>query len=156
MPTPVNVSCPRTSSRCWSTTARLALDDVNQKLWETLAQLEPFGAGNPRPTFVARGAKLMQPPRIMKETHLKLRVTSAAMAARSGRMTSWAGEWPNARKQESLLLGDVLDLAFTVDFNTHPDFGGVQLTLSDFARLDVPPRRSYHAQNYFTDLLLRR
>ena len=33
-----------------------------------------------------------------------------------------------------LLLGDVLDLAFTVDYNTHPDFGGVQLTLVDFAR----------------------
>jgi hypothetical protein len=36
--------------------------------------------------------------------------------------------------QDSLLLGDVLDLAFTVDYNTHPDFGGVQLTLADFAR----------------------
>jgi hypothetical protein len=27
-----------------------------------------------------------------------------------------------------------LDLAFTVDYNSHPDFGGVQLTLIDFAR----------------------
>ena len=41
--------------------------------------------------------------------------------------------------KESLLLGDVLDLAFTVDYNTHPDFGGVQLTLMDFARpAEVP------------------
>jgi hypothetical protein len=28
-------------------------------------------------------------------------------------------------------------MAFTVDYNTHPDFGGVQLTLSDFARSPV-------------------
>jgi hypothetical protein len=33
-----------------------------------------------------------------------------------------------------LLAGDVLDLAFTVDYNEHPDFGGVQLSLVDFAR----------------------
>jgi len=29
----------------------------------------------------------------------------------------------------------VLDLAFTVDYNEHPDFGGVQLNLVDFARV---------------------
>ena len=41
--------------------------------------------------------------------------------------------------KESLLLGDVLDLAFTVDYNTHPDFGGVQLTLTDFAHPGSAP-----------------
>ena len=37
--------------------------------------------------------------------------------------------------QDPLLAGDVLDLAFTVDYNQHPDFGGVQLNLTDFARV---------------------
>jgi hypothetical protein len=36
--------------------------------------------------------------------------------------------------RECLVLGDKLDLAFTVDYNAHPDFGGIQLTLADFAR----------------------
>jgi len=36
---------------------------------------------------------------------------------------------------EPLLPGDVLDLAFSVDYNEHPDFGGVQLNLIDFARV---------------------
>ena len=36
--------------------------------------------------------------------------------------------------QESLLVGDTLDLAFTLDYNSHPDFGGVQLNLLDYAR----------------------
>jgi len=31
-------------------------------------------------------------------------------------------------------LGDLLDLAFTLDYNDHPDFGGLQLTLLDFSR----------------------
>jgi single-stranded-DNA-specific exonuclease len=112
----------------------VALDDVNQKFWEFLARLEPFGSGNPTPVFVARGAKLMQPPRIMKEKHLKLRVAATANG-RSQRPHEVVG-WRMAERaaQESLLLGDVLDLAFTVDYNTHPDFGGVQLTLTDFAR----------------------
>jgi hypothetical protein len=37
-------------------------------------------------------------------------------------------------QREALLLGDILDLAFTVDFSTHSDFGGVQMTLADFNR----------------------
>ncbi len=112
--------------------SELTLGDADQKFWEMLAQLEPFGAGNPKPTFVARGVKLVQPLRIMKELHLKLRVASDTQ-----RPCDVVG-WRMAAKaqRESLLLGDQLDLAFTVDYNTHPDFGGVQLTLSDFLRTD--------------------
>jgi hypothetical protein len=36
--------------------------------------------------------------------------------------------------QEPLLVGDTLDLAFSLDYNEHPEFGGVQLNLLDFAR----------------------
>ena len=35
--------------------------------------------------------------------------------------------------ENSLLPGDALDLAFTVDYNEHPEFGGVQLNMIDFA-----------------------
>ena len=41
--------------------------------------------------------------------------------------------------QESLLAGDILDLAFTLDYNQHPDFGGVQLNLVDFTRAIAVP-----------------
>ena len=115
----------------------IALDDVNQGFWESLSKLEPFGSGNPTPVFVTRGVKLMQPPRIMKEKHLKLRVAPAVANGngRPQRPQEVVG-WRMAERaaQAALLLGDVLDLAFTVDYNTHPDFGGVQLTLTDFAR----------------------
>lgn len=113
----------------------ISLDDVNQKFWESLTRLEPFGSGNPTPVFVVRRVKLVQPPRILKEKHLKLRV--APMSANGGpqRAQEVVG-WRMAERaaQESLLMGDVLDLVFTVDYNAHPDFGGVQLTLADFAR----------------------
>ena len=109
--------------------SEIALDDVDQRFWESLVRLEPFGSGNPKPVFVARALKLVQPPRIMKEAHLKLRVSNG------GRPQDVVG-WRMAERSthEALVVGDRLDLAFTVDYNTHPDFAGVQLTLSDFAR----------------------
>ncbi len=54
--------------------------------------------------------------------------------ASSVRTMSWAGAWLSALQRSRCSLGDVLDLAFTVDYNEHPDFGGVQLTLGDFKR----------------------
>ncbi len=120
--------------------SEIALEEVNQDFWESLVRLEPFGSGNPTPVFVVRGVKLAQPPRTMKEKHLKLRVSSVASNStvkfqRSQEVVGW--RMAERATQETLLLGDVLDLAFTVDYNTHPDFGGVQLTLSDFVRLPI-------------------
>jgi len=141
----------------------ISLDDVDQHFWEELATLEPFGAGNPTPVFVARGVKLIQPPRILKEKHLKLRVAPAGGTGngepqRAQEVVGW--RMAERALQESLLMGDVLDLAFTVDYNTHPDFGGVQLTLADFARPVAPPTLaapdSREAQSGFTAGLLRR
>src|SRR5271165_4577287 len=141
----------------------ISLDDVDQHFWEELATLEPFGAGNPTPVFVARGVKLIQPPRILKEKHLKLRVAPAGGTGngepqRAQEVVGW--RMAERALQEPLLMGDVLDLAFTVDYNTHPDFGGVQLTLADFARPVAPPTLaapdSREAQSGFTAGLLRR
>ena len=110
--------------------------DINHKLWESLAKLEPFGVGNPRPTFVARGVKLVQPPRILKETHLKLRVMHGN---RGEQRAHDVLAWRMAQRsiEDTLVLGDILDLAFYLDYNAHPDFGGVQLTLLDFAKRGV-------------------
>ena len=44
-------------------------------------------------------------------------------------------------QQEQLLPGDALNIAFTLDHNDHPDFGGLELSLRDFqiARARVRP-----------------
>ena len=85
----------------------------------------------------AASAKLVQPPRILKEKHLKLRVVPGDNDGRWQKAHEVIG-WRMAERsaQEALALGDVLDLAFTLDYNEHPDFGGLQLTLVDFARSD--------------------
>ena len=116
----------------------LPLTAIDSTLWESLHKLEPYGAGNPLPVFVSRQAKLVQAPKILKEKHLKLRVVPENNDGRwqkAHEVVAWRMAERSA--QEALALGDVLDLAFTLDYNDHPDFGGLQLTLVDFARSEA-------------------
>ncbi len=119
--------------------AEVMLDDIKHDFWLALQKLEPFGVGNAVPVFVARNTKLVQPARVMKEKHLKLRAVPGdpqENGSRFQRAHDVLG-WRMAERvaQNPLLAGDVLDLAFTVDYNQHPEFGGVQLSLVDFARV---------------------
>ena len=117
--------------------AEIALEEISHDLWRTLQSLEPFGAGNPVPVFVAREAKLIQPARVFKEKHVKLRVLPRDPNSNGGRFQRAYDVlgWRMADRvaQASLVAGDLLDLAFSVDYNRHPEFGGVQLDLIDFA-----------------------
>lgn len=117
--------------------AEISLDEVDQRFWESLEKLEPFGVGNPTPVFVARSVKLVQPPKMLKDKHIKLRAIGTANPPdgcwqRGHNVVGW--RMAQRVAAEALVLGDVLDLAFTVDYNQHPEFGGVQLSLVDFVR----------------------
>ena len=122
--------------------AEIGLDEVSHDFWLALQKLEPFGTGNPVPVFVVRNSKLVQPARTLKEKHIKLRVVSGDDVdnKRFQRAREVLG-WRMAERvsQESLVAGDILDLAFTLDYNQHPDFGGVQLNLVDFTRSVAAP-----------------
>jgi single-stranded-DNA-specific exonuclease len=128
----------------------LGLDEVTQDLWDALCGLEPFGMGNPQPVFVARGARLLQSPKVMKEKHLKFKLeiptlslrekdgapSSIAIGARSTLKAIDALAWRMAErlKENAVTVGDHLDVAFTIDRNTHPEYGGgLQLKVCDFA-----------------------
>jgi single-stranded-DNA-specific exonuclease len=142
--------------------SELSLDEVTPELFQALRQLQPFGVGNPEPVFVTRNVRLIAPPRILKDKHVKLklawngepshelsaeciRVTplchpdSAAVPRR--RAENWrksitynAVGWHMAGRvqQTQLLPGDTLDIAFSLDRNDHPEFGGLELSLRDF------------------------
>jgi single-stranded-DNA-specific exonuclease len=51
--------------------AELHLEEVTDALMTDLGQLEPHGAGNPQPVFVARGVSVLS-SRVVGESHLKL------------------------------------------------------------------------------------
>jgi single-stranded-DNA-specific exonuclease len=54
--------------------AELDLDEITPSLFRVLQLLEPHGAGNHEPAFAARGVRLIAPPRILKDKHIKLKL----------------------------------------------------------------------------------
>jgi hypothetical protein len=54
--------------------AELDLDEITPELFQVLRLLEPYGIGNHEPAFSARGVRLIAPPKILKEKHIKLKL----------------------------------------------------------------------------------
>jgi single-stranded-DNA-specific exonuclease len=53
----------------------LKAEAVTFLLARELEALEPFGAGNPRPVFVTKDLRCLSEPMVIKDQHLKLRLT---------------------------------------------------------------------------------
>ena len=152
--------------------AELELDGITPGLYCALRLLEPYGTGNHEPAFCARGVRLVAPPKILKDKHIKLKLKAgervdavqgelrevavvAEAAARYDRAAERAGApvptqavptrnrklnpvfdalgWRMAEQlqQTPLLAGDAIDIAFTIEHNDHPEFGGLELSLRD-------------------------
>ena len=54
------------------------------------------------------------------------------IAARARSIDALGWQMAQRVQQSRLLVGDTIDIAFTVGHNDHPDFGGLELTLRDF------------------------
>jgi single-stranded-DNA-specific exonuclease len=115
--------------------AEIPLDQVTPELFRSVCRLEPFGVGNPEPVFAAREVRLMTPPRVIKDKHIKLRVAGSSRNGDCRKSVAFnALGWNMAEKfqQSQIIPGDTFDIAFTLDHNEHPDFGGLELSLKDF------------------------
>src|SRR5207302_10476294 len=92
--------------------AELQLEELTHEWIECVALLEPFGMGNPEPVFVARDVKVLQPPKLMKEKHLKLRVSQRSDNGKQPRAFDAIGwRMPEQLEEQPLLTGDFLDIA---------------------------------------------
>ncbi|HWR13204.1 MAG TPA: single-stranded-DNA-specific exonuclease RecJ [Terriglobales bacterium] len=117
--------------------ADVNLNEVSETLYDSIQQLQPFGMGNPEPVFGAHGINVVVPPKVLKEKHLKLRL---AQQNGGGRQKSWqAMAWRMAERlaTDPIVVGDSIDIAFTLEHNDHPDFGGLEFRLCDFRRTAV-------------------
>ena len=106
--------------------AEVSGDDIDWTLYEALQTLAPFGCGNPTPVLAARDLRLVFGPRILQEKHLKLRV------ARGPRSFDAIG-WGMAERGTTLVAGQTLDLAFTLDQNVFRDVTTLQLVVSEIS-----------------------
>ncbi len=104
--------------------SELQLDQISPDMYSWLRRLEPFGMGNEEPVFIARDVRVLAPPLWMKEKHVRLRVSQG--------MTFSAVGWNLADRIRELQLGpnSVVDLAWRLRENDHPEFGGIELEIA--------------------------
>jgi len=116
--------------------AELDLGAVSPALYQALRRMEPFGMGNPEPVFAARGVRMVAPPRVIKDKHVKLKLGVANAGGWRQAITFDALGWHMGEKveQAQLLAGDALDIVFSVEHNQHPEWGGLELGLRDFVK----------------------
>jgi single-stranded-DNA-specific exonuclease len=140
----------------------LPLDRITPVLAGWLRKLEPLGHGNPEPIFIARNARLLAPPRIMKAQHLRLelaqdptphttpfaapsvaappaapptpspnsfptRLPVSAAPIASIRAVGW--NLAERAAQLRLVEGSLIDVAYRIRENDHPDFGGLEIEI---------------------------
>jgi single-stranded-DNA-specific exonuclease len=130
----------------------LSLDQVTPELYQAVQLLEPFGVGNRGPLFAARNVRLAGVPLIRdKQAKLKLAWNGEGPAAsplgprchpdsstepwrRAVVYNALAWNMSDRVEQARLVRGDTIDIAFTLEYNPHPEFGGLELALRDFQK----------------------
>jgi single-stranded-DNA-specific exonuclease len=113
--------------------AELPLSRVTPVLGGWLRKLEPLGHGNAEPVFLARDQRLTAPVRIMKERHIRLELAPDLPPEPGLRLSPInAVGWNLAWRAEELGLqtGSVIDLAYRIRENDHPQYGGLQIEIA--------------------------
>jgi len=106
----------------------LTFRDITGSVAAGVVGLAPFGAGNPRPVFAARGVEIIDGPRKLKERHLKMALKQDGRIFR-------AVAWRSAERYDDLdarrASGGALDVAFSLEQNQYNGETYVELTLAD-------------------------
>ncbi len=115
--------------------AELPLDRITSVLVGWLRKLEPFGHGNPEPVFVARRVRLLAPPRILKERHLRLELAQDSvqpppLPGSSGALRAVGWRLAERAFQLGLTQGSLIDLAYRIRENEHPEYGGLEAEIA--------------------------
>jgi single-stranded-DNA-specific exonuclease len=113
--------------------AELPPDRVTPVLGGWLRKLEPFGHGNPEPIFLARALRLTSPVRLMKDRHIRLELVpnhapEPGLRPSPVQAVGWNLAW--RAQQLNLQQGTIIDLAYRIRENDHPQYGGLQLEIA--------------------------
>ena len=105
--------------------ADLGFRSITSQVAAGIASLAPFGAGNPKPIFAARGVEIIDGPRKLKERHLKMALKQDGRVFR-------AVAWRAAEKHDQIHGSrHAIDVAFSLEQNQYNGETYVELTLAD-------------------------
>jgi single-stranded-DNA-specific exonuclease len=103
----------------------IPLSMINDNFYDTIQTLAPFGMGNPEPTFVSKNL-ILKNIRVMGRDgkHLKLTVnhTNTVLTAVAFGMGNLA---------QTLNIGNIIDIVYTIDRNTWNGNTNLQLKVKD-------------------------
>jgi single-stranded-DNA-specific exonuclease len=123
--------------------AELPLDHVTPVLAGWLRKLEPLGHGNAEPVFVARNVRLLSPPRVMKDRHIRLELTQMPAPVTSGAIRAVGWDLAFRSAELGLAQGSHIDVAYRIRENDHRDFGGLEIEIAGIE--PASPRIGLHS-----------
>ena len=106
--------------------AETRIGDFNERVMKELRSLEPFGQGNPRPTFATRGVRLIAPPRRVgtRNDHLQVSIADDSGAVR-------CIGFGMGSLEKKLVETDSFSVAYEPQHNTYNGKTMLQFVLSD-------------------------
>jgi single-stranded-DNA-specific exonuclease len=110
--------------------AVLPLDQITEALYGWLRRLEPLGNGNEEPIFVAYNVRVAGPARPIKDRHVCLQL---AQGARGASWSALGWDWASRVQALGLEQGSVINIAYKLRQNQHPEYGGLELEIADLA-----------------------
>jgi single-stranded-DNA-specific exonuclease len=108
--------------------ALLPLDRITPALFTWLRRMEPCGMGNEEPVFAAQNVRVAASPRFFKDRHVRLQL---AQGPRAIMFPAVGWNWAERVQTMGLQEGSVIHLAYKLRENEHPEFGGLELEISD-------------------------
>jgi single-stranded-DNA-specific exonuclease len=105
--------------------AEIEFKDCTQKLYNIIAQMEPFGPENMRPVFIARKVKNTGYCKIVKENHVKF-------SLQQGQTIVNGIGFGLAHKFDLLTMDEPIDIVFSLEQNTWNGITTIQIKVIDF------------------------
>jgi len=107
--------------------AEITLGSLDKGVVEDITNLQPFGKCNQEPIFCSRNLKLIRPPKILKNEHIKIWVTDGSKDFEA------IGFGLAKEDNIEIILKKCpeIDLAYTVSFNAWQGVNSIQLKIED-------------------------
>ena len=125
--------------------AEINFKDINFTLAQQLQQLEPYGVGNPMPTFIMRGVRILELSPVSDGKHTRLMLSD-------GSFSTAAMFFSNSPDSLGITQGDLIDVLFNIDINEWLGRKSVQIIVKDIRLSDSNISEMSKEKNRFKEI----